>query len=240
MPAIGEGWKDPSARPTTHYRVALPPDERKPVRLNSIVPWDLYISHWSMQATLPAAPEDMSRPGHLMIGPGQSKEDLGNNQQIVIEDIPARVMALDIMGLDASKCIGLMPSQGNESSWWRMGVWVSMGEPIPDEVMAARERFRAWARRKIVEGDSSYASTKNVAAVDPLAKRCAQILRVQREWAQDAVEGSQDVECPACAERIKPKAVKCRFCGEKIVRAPDGSMRIAKEPEAAPRARAAQ
>ena len=218
------GSLDPSAKPTVHYRVALPPDDLKPVRLNSVVPWDLYISHWSFSGTLPGGSSDLTAVGSMIVGPGLSKEDFGNNQHMAIVDIPAHIMALDLMGLDPARCDGLEPKPGTPPSWWDMGVFVSKDAPTKEQVKLAAERFRKWAKRKVVEGDSVYAQTKNVAAVDSLAKKCAQILRVEREWSKDVIEGSQDIECPACAELIKPKAQICRHCGSKLWNV-DGTLR---------------
>ena len=204
------------AEPMVIYETALPPSDLVPKKLCSVVPWDLYITHWSMQGVLPAAAS--GAVGSVVVGPGVSKRDLGNNQHVAIVNISPRVMALDLMGLEAGRCDNRnRPKTGHSSSWWEMGVFVPEGdEPTEEEVAAANARLRTWCTERVIHGDNQYAMTKNAGAVDALAKKAARILKVDREWAQDLTEGSGGIDCPCCRGRIRAGAKKCVHCNELV------------------------
>lgn len=202
------------AEPVIVYEMALAPADLVPVKLCSVLPWDLSITHWSTQSELPG--KGKGKFGFIMVGPGTSKRDMGNNTHVAIVNITPRTMALDLMGLDARKCSNSnVPDAGHTSNWWEMGVFVPAGpEPTEQELVAADTRLKAWARTKVLQGDTQYSQYKTAAAVDTLAKRAAQILRIEREWSQDLTEGSQFIDCPCCKNRIHPGAKKCTECGE--------------------------
>lgn len=202
------------AEPVIVYEMALPPSELVPKKLCSVVPWDLSITHWSMQGSLPGARDGQF--GFITVGPGVSKRDLGNNNHVAIVNIPPRAMALDLMGLDARRCDGRnVPEAGHTSNWWAMGVFVPAGmEPSEEELAAAKDRLHAWARTMVLHGDTEYSQYKTAAAVSSLAKKAAQILRIEREWSQDLTANSQFIDCPCCKNRIHPGARKCTECGE--------------------------
>lgn len=196
---------------------ALPPGYDKPKKLCSMVPWDLYVSHYTGQGVLPGAKGDV--PGFLMVQPGEDRKDFGNNNYAVVRCYTGNTMALDIMGLDPKFVDEKTntPREGKTSSWWEMGVFVPVGdEPTPAEIKAAQARLHAWARKQVELGDMEYGSRKNAALVPSLAKKAAQILRIEREWMLGTVEGSQMIDCPCCQNRIKPKAKKCSHCNELI------------------------
>ncbi len=202
--------------PNVMYRNALPPGFDMPKKLCSMVPWDLYVSHWSMQATLPGAVGD--KPGVLMIPAGEDKQDFGNNNFVVLKCHTGNTMALDIMGLDPKEVQeDNTPKPGRTSSWWEMGVFVPLGEdPTQEEIKAAKARFATWAAKQVEEGDMIFQQLKSVGAVPSIAKKAAKALRIEREWIQGVTPGTQMLDCPCCQNRIKPKARKCQFCGELI------------------------
>lgn len=209
--------------PNVTYRSALPPGYDKPRKLCSMVPWDLYITHWSMQATLPGRTGENS-PGSILIPAGEDRQDFGNNNYLVLKCHTGAEMALDIMGLDLKECLpNNTPRPGRSSSWWEMGVFVPEGEePTAAEIQAAKDRLIVWCIKQVEHGDMAFQQFKNAAAVPTIAKKAAQHLKVERDWAQGVGIGSQMIECPCCQNRIRPKAKKCQHCGERVAYNKDG------------------
>ena len=97
------------------------------------------------------------------------------------------------------------------------GVFVSAGpEPTDDELADAQRRLDEFHRRLVAAADLEWERTHNPMFVTDLDRRAARELHLDKPWLYDP---KPQVECPACAEKIKPGVAVCRSCGAILDRA---------------------
>jgi hypothetical protein len=91
------------------------------------------------------------------------------------------------------------------------GVFVAAGDaPTEGELADARRRLEEFQRRLVAAADLERERTHNPMFINDLERRAARQLGLDKPWLYDP---KPLVECPACAERIKPGVAVCRACG---------------------------
>ena len=121
-------------------------------------------------------------------------------------------------------------SDAGDASYF--GVFVCAGDaPTTEELAAARARLTEYYRRLVVQADQDWERAHNWLMITDVERRAARWLGLEKEW---SYEPKPLVECPACAEKLKPGVAVCKSCGavldaEKAVRfgfaAPGGVQR---------------
>ena len=97
------------------------------------------------------------------------------------------------------------------------GVFVSAGpEPTEDELANAQRRLDEFHRRLVASADLEWERSHNPMFITDLDRRAARELRLDKPWLYDP---KPQMECPACAEKIKPNVAVCRSCGAILDRA---------------------
>jgi hypothetical protein len=109
------------------------------------------------------------------------------------------------------------------------GVFVCAGDaPTDAELAAARARLAEYYRRLVAQADQDWERSHNWLMITDVERRAARWLGLEKEW---SYEPKPLVDCPACAEKLKPGVAVCKSCGavldpEKAARfglAPPGS-----------------
>jgi hypothetical protein len=91
------------------------------------------------------------------------------------------------------------------------GVFVAAGEtPTDEELREARRRLEDFQYRLIAAADLEWERTKNPMFITDLERRAARHLGLEKPWLYDP---KPLIECPVCAEKIKPGVAVCRSCG---------------------------
>lgn len=91
------------------------------------------------------------------------------------------------------------------------GVFVAAGKtPTEAELLEARRKLREFQERLVAAADLEWERTRNPMFITDLERRAARQLGVEKPWLYDARPA---VECPVCAERLKPGVAVCRGCG---------------------------
>ena len=91
------------------------------------------------------------------------------------------------------------------------GVFVAAGsEPTAAELADARRRLEEFQRKLVAAADLEWERTKNPMFITDLERRAARQLGLEKPWLYDP---KPLVECPVCAERIKPGVAVCKSCG---------------------------
>ncbi|MBZ5528945.1 MAG: hypothetical protein LAN71_13720 [Acidobacteriia bacterium] len=97
------------------------------------------------------------------------------------------------------------------------GVFVAAGKtPTETELIGARQRLREFHQRLVAAADLEWERTRNPMFITDLERRAARQLGLEKPWLYDSKPA---VECPVCAERIKPGVAVCRGCGAILDRA---------------------
>jgi hypothetical protein len=126
--------------------------------------------------------------------------DLGDKRTMEIP-ISAREVAEDLCRE--------MNADGGEESFF--GVFVAVGEmPTHDELRRWREKLSAFYRRLVAGADREWERSHSYLFINDVERRAAQYLGLEKDWFYQARE---TVECPGCAEKIKPGVAVCRSCG---------------------------
>ncbi len=134
------------------------------------------------------------------VEPRTASMDLGDKRSMEIP-ISGREVAEDL-------CREINADGGEESFF---GVFVAAGEmPSNDELRRARERLSAFYRRLVAGADREWERSHSYLFINDVERRAAQYLGVEKDWFYQARE---TVECPGCAEKIKPGVAVCRSCG---------------------------
>ena len=91
------------------------------------------------------------------------------------------------------------------------GVFVAAGEmPTEAELAEARARLDDFHRRLVAAADLEWERSHNPMFITDLERRAARELRLEKPWLYDP---KPLVDCPVCAEKIKPGVAVCRSCG---------------------------
>ena len=91
------------------------------------------------------------------------------------------------------------------------GVFVAAGEtPSETELAEAHRRLREFQERLVALADLEWERSHNPMFITDLERRAARQLGLEKPWLYDP---KPTLECPACAERIKPGVAVCRACG---------------------------
>jgi len=91
------------------------------------------------------------------------------------------------------------------------GVFVAAGElPTAAELSDACRRLEEFQRKLVAAADLEWERTKNPMFITDLERRAARQLGLEKPWLYDP---KPLVECPVCAEKIKPGVAVCRSCG---------------------------
>ena len=134
------------------------------------------------------------------VEPRMASMDLGDKRTMEIR-IAAREVAEDL-------CREINADGGEESFF---GVFVAAGEmPTHDELRRGREKLSAFYRRLIASADREWERSHSYLFINDVERRAAQYLGLEKDWFYQARE---TVECPGCAEKIKPGVAVCRSCG---------------------------
>jgi hypothetical protein len=134
------------------------------------------------------------------VEPRTASMDLGDKRSMEIP-ISAREVAEDL-------CREINADGGEESFF---GVFVAAGEmPANDELRRAREKLAAFYRRLVAGADREWERSHSYLFINDVERRAAQYLGLEKDWFYQARE---TVECPGCAEKIKPGVAVCRSCG---------------------------
>jgi hypothetical protein len=91
------------------------------------------------------------------------------------------------------------------------GVFVASGPtPTEAELADAREKLQEFHRKLVAAADLEWERTKNPMFITDLERRAARQLGLDKPWLYDP---KPLVECPVCAEHIKPGVAVCKSCG---------------------------
>jgi hypothetical protein len=91
------------------------------------------------------------------------------------------------------------------------GVFVAAGDtPTEEELRDAHRRLEDFQHRLVAAADLEWERTKNPMFITDLERRAARQLGLDKPWLYDP---KPLVECPLCAEKIKPGVAVCRSCG---------------------------
>lgn len=207
------------------YRVSLRPEQITPTMLCSVYPEDITLSHWSHSTGyVVPAPKPGEEYGFIMIGPGSEKFDYGNDKFETNVCIPAKTLALDLIGLAPERTVydeidGHPKTLGatTKSDLSDRGLFVPEGDkPAPHELAAARDRLKAFFREKIRDGDGQFRRRGRTEDVEGTAKLAADYLKVKRPWLAEEGGAKDSMDCPACKSTIIQGAEICVHCHEQI------------------------
>jgi hypothetical protein len=91
------------------------------------------------------------------------------------------------------------------------GVFVCAGDaPTDAELAAARARLAEYYRRLVAQADQDWERSHNWLMITDVERRAARWLGLEKEW---SYEPRPLVDCPACAEKLKPGVAVCKSCG---------------------------
>ncbi len=91
------------------------------------------------------------------------------------------------------------------------GVFVCAGDaPTAEELAAAHARLAGFYHRLVAQADQDWERTHNFLVITDVERRAARWLGLEKEW---SYEPRPLVDCPACAEKLKPGVAVCKSCG---------------------------
>jgi hypothetical protein len=92
------------------------------------------------------------------------------------------------------------------------GVFIAAGErPTAQELAAAHTRMEEFYRKAVVQGDSLFASNRDMRTngITDVHRRAALHMGEEREWCYTA---AKKVDCPYCAAKLVPGVAICTRC----------------------------
>jgi hypothetical protein len=165
-------------------------------------------------------------PGAGLGHPRPCKSGQATNSPYALTPISARTGAIDlgdkrtlefpISARDIAEDLAReINSDGGESSFF--GVFVCEGsEPTDEELNDAHEKLITFYRSLVAAADRQWERTHQVAFISDLERRAARELRLEKDW---SYEPHQQMDCPACGEKLRPGVAVCRVCGAVLDRA---------------------
>jgi hypothetical protein len=91
------------------------------------------------------------------------------------------------------------------------GVFVCAGEkPTEQELVEARSKLEAFYRKLVAAADLEWERSHSPLFITDLDRRAARVLGLDKPWLYDP---RQQMECPLCAEKLKPGVAVCKSCG---------------------------
>ncbi len=100
-------------------------------------------------------------------------------------------------------------SDAGDASYF--GAFVCAGDaPTAEELTAARARLTEYYRKLVAQADQDWERAHNWLMITDVERRAARWLGLEKEW---SYEPRPLVECPACAEKLKPGVAVCKSCG---------------------------
>lgn len=91
------------------------------------------------------------------------------------------------------------------------GVFVCAGDkPTENELTEARSRLDAFYGKLVATADLEWERSHSPLFITDLDRRAARVLGVDKPWLYDP---RAQMECPLCAEKLKPGVAVCRACG---------------------------
>ena len=166
-------------------------DTAATVSIASISEQDWYISRTHGVYHIPGCAKGQAYALLLITSRGDAL-DLGDNRRFPFT-ISAREIAEDLL-----------------QDLHDHGIFVCAGaRPTPEELRIAVERRDAYYQRLVGDGDTMWARGHSFREISDLHRRAAIALGVEREWAYVPM---RMVDCPACAEKVKPGVAVCRHC----------------------------
>jgi len=82
--------------------------------------------------------------------------------------------------------------------------------PTEQELAAASKKHDDYYHQLIAEADTMWARGHSFREIPDSHRRAAITMGVERDW---AYVPTRQVECPACAEKVKPGVAVCKHCG---------------------------
>ena len=181
-----------AASPAAPQESAASNRDSATVTIANIGDQDFYISRTYGIFHIPACPSGESFSLLLITARGDAL-DLGDNRRFPFT-ISAREIAEDLI-----------------QDLVVHGVFVCAGaRPTDAEISAAAARRQAWYQELIADADAMWARGHSYREISDMHRRAALSLGVERDW---AFVPQQLVDCPACAEKVKPGVAVCRHCG---------------------------
>src|SRR5437899_2728512 len=108
------------------------------------------------------------------------------------------------------------------------GVFVAAGDsPTDAELADARRRLREFQEKLVAAADLEWERSHNPMFITDLERRAARQLGLEKPWLYDP---KPTIECPVCAERIKPGVAVCRACGAILDREKAARFGLARAP----------
>ena len=108
------------------------------------------------------------------------------------------------------------------------GVFVAAGDsPTDAELAEARRRLREFQEKLVAAADLEWERSHNPMFITDLERRAARQLSLEKPWLYDP---KPTIECPVCAERIKPGVAVCRACGAILDREKAARFGLARAP----------
>jgi len=108
------------------------------------------------------------------------------------------------------------------------GVFVAAGDsPTDAELADARRRLREFQEKLVAAADLEWERSHNPMFITDLERRAARQLSLEKPWLYDP---KPTIECPVCAERIKPGVAVCRACGAILDREKAARFGLARSP----------
>lgn len=170
--------------------------EMKPVMVCSVYTRPFFRNGRQGQYLLPAlkAGYDVSA---VWIGCGFDDEDFGDGKRRKDYRRPPRQLAADLFMRD-------------NSGMAKRGVFIPAGDwPTWKEIEDATAKMQAYLRKSVERGQIEYARAGRIQDVPAEARDGAALLGIEAPWAKGNL---QSASCPACANSINPKAVRCPHC----------------------------
>ncbi len=91
------------------------------------------------------------------------------------------------------------------------GVFVCAGEkPTDQELSEARARLNAFYQKLVAAADLEWERSHSPLFITDLDRRAARVLGLDKPWLYDP---RVQMECPLCAEKLKPGVAVCKSCG---------------------------
>jgi len=107
-------------------------------------------------------------------------------------------------------------------------VFVAAGDsPTEAELADARRRLREFQEKLVAAADLEWERSHNPMFITDLERRAARQLGLEKPWLYDP---KPTIECPVCAERIKPGVAVCRACGAILDREKAARFGLARSP----------